>query len=417
MRPISLTIGLTPADADGICAAQTKAGAGELLLSGGALSTCVGVARLGTAAQITVVCAADESTRTFTVTGVDANDHVTVEKIAGVDTNTATSTYSYREVSKVSVDGANTGNVEIGISGDDNAIATAATLTSASNYVLNGVLTYEATMFGVAEVGTAATVKIYSAGNDSGDTFTIYGQDANKVDISEAVTGANADTATSTKLFKKVYAIYDSGASAGAVYAGWVEDVDGIAKSQSMGGAGYLVMNGAYCSVQARHISITSASADESGVVFTVVGLDRRGARLTEEITGPTAAATVKGDKNFSIVQAVYISGALTGNVTIGSADECESQAVPIDYYIQGVSAAVHHSTGSSLTHRFLDTLDNVLSGERNENTARWNEETGTSTNDETFASVAVIKAVRLEVTAHTQGVVDLLMAFPGAVS
>lgn len=412
MRPVSITIGLTPADADGLCAAQTTGAAAELSLNG-ALATTVGVARLGTAATILITCAADESARVFTVTGKNANGVTKVERLTGVDTSTVASTVEYREVSRVEIDGATSGNVSVGITGDTDAIATTGTVASAAAFTLDGVWTYEATMFGIAEVGTAATVKIYSAGDDTGDTFTIYGQDADGVDVSEAVTGASGDTATSTKLFKKVYAIYTDGASAGAVYAGWAEGVNRIAESQTMSGAGYLVMNGEWCGVQARHVSITSAGSDESGDTFTVVGLNRVGDRITEDITGPTASTTVKGDKNFSVVQAIYVDGALTGNVTVGSADECESQPVIPDYYIAGMGVAMIHSTASSVDHNFYSTLDNLLSGAKSEDSARWLEEDGVQSTDEALSSTATVKGVRVALTNHVRGTVDLLMSFP----
>jgi len=416
MRPIDTTIGLTPADADGVCAAQTTSGAGELSLNG-ALAATVGVAKLATAATILITAAADESARTFTVTGKDSDGVNRVEKLTGAAIGTTASVVLYREVSKIAIDGATSGNVSVGITGNTATILTTSTLAAAAAFTLDGVWTFDATMYGIAEVSDAAAVIVYSTGNNSGDTLTIYGMDADGADASESMAGAGAlATATSTGTFKKVYAIYSDGTLTGATYAGWAESVDGIAESQTISAAGYYVMNGDRCTTQSRHVSITSAGSDESGVTFTVVGLDRYGNRLTEKITGPTASATVKGDKNFSVVEAIYVSAALTGNATVGSADECESKPIIVDYYIAGMGVQIVHSTSSSLSHTFLDTLDNMLTpGGRNEDTSRWNEETGLQTTDETLSSTAVIKAARLSVTSHVRGAVDLLMSFPGA--
>lgn len=63
-------------------------------------------------------------------------------------------------------------------------------------------------------------VTIKSAGNDSGRTFTIVGVGPNNETQTEAVTGANAGTATSTKTFAYVTSIYVDAATAGAVEAG-----------------------------------------------------------------------------------------------------------------------------------------------------------------------------------------------------
>lgn len=63
-------------------------------------------------------------------------------------------------------------------------------------------------------------VTITSAGDDSGRTFTIVGVGPNGEPQSEAVTGANAGAATSTKTFAFVESIYADDATAGAVEAG-----------------------------------------------------------------------------------------------------------------------------------------------------------------------------------------------------
>ena len=63
-------------------------------------------------------------------------------------------------------------------------------------------------------------VTITSVGNDTGRTFTIVGVGPNNETQTEAVTGANAGAATSTKTFAFVESIYVDGATAGAVEAG-----------------------------------------------------------------------------------------------------------------------------------------------------------------------------------------------------
>ena len=416
MRPVSVTVGLTPADANGVCVSQTTAAAAELSLSGGALSATTGIARLGTAATILITCAADESARIFTVTGLNASGVEKVQRLTGVSASTVASTVAYREISKIEIDGPTSGNVSAGITGSTATILTTSTIaaTGGGAFTLNGVWTHEATMFGIADVQSdAAVVQIFSTGNDTGITFTVYGQDGDGADALEAVTGGSGASASSTTLFKKVYAILTSNTTADTIYAGWAEDVNGIAELQTaISGAGYLVMNGARCTTQARHVSIFS-SGNESSFTFTVVGLDRNGARLTEAITGPTAAATVKGGKNFSVVQAVYINGNANGNITVGSADQCDSLPVIVDYYIAGIGVAVHHSTSSSVNHNFKSTLDNLLAGAKTEDTARWNEEDGVQSADATLNSTATIKAVRVEITSHVRGTVDLLLNFP----
>jgi predicted ribonuclease toxin of YeeF-YezG toxin-antitoxin module len=63
-------------------------------------------------------------------------------------------------------------------------------------------------------------VTILSAGNDSSKSFTVVGTDVNGDALTEAVTGANAGTATSSGFFKTITSITAVGNPAGNVSAG-----------------------------------------------------------------------------------------------------------------------------------------------------------------------------------------------------
>jgi hypothetical protein len=99
---------------------------------------------------------------------------------------------------------------------DADGVANSQTPSGAGNLTINGAKASG----GVATFGAARQVTITSAGNDSGRTFTVTGTDANGDSVSEAVTGANADVATSSKHFKTVTQIAVDDATAGAVTAG-----------------------------------------------------------------------------------------------------------------------------------------------------------------------------------------------------
>lgn len=86
----------------------------------------------------------------------------------------------------------------------------------AGNLLINGA----AASGGVATLDTQRQVIITSAGNDSGRTFTIYGTNQYGNAIQEAVTGANAGVAVSTKNFLTVTRISVDAATAGAVTVG-----------------------------------------------------------------------------------------------------------------------------------------------------------------------------------------------------
>lgn len=115
-RPKEITL-TVQVDRDGICAAQTTAGAGDLTINGALASG--GSYAHGTAQQIGIYSAADLSALTFTVngTGYDSNGRYSAslsEDVAGPNATTVETTDYFLTVSSVSVDGAAGTNVEVG---------------------------------------------------------------------------------------------------------------------------------------------------------------------------------------------------------------------------------------------------------------------------------------------------------------
>ena len=99
---------------------------------------------------------------------------------------------------------------------DADGISVAATLSGSGNLTLGGALTSG----GSATFNAGRIVTLLSAGDDSGDTFTVTGTDVNGDAQTEEITGANAGTATGSKYFKTVTQIATDGGSAGNVSAG-----------------------------------------------------------------------------------------------------------------------------------------------------------------------------------------------------
>ena len=139
-------------------------------------------------------------------------------------------------------------------------------------------------------------VTLLSVGNDSARTATVTGTDIYGNTQTEQITMANAGTATGTKVFASVSSISVDGALANNISAGIVSTVP----------------------AQASLITITSASADESSVLFTITGLDMDGNAQTEVIKGPAASATVTGRLQFSAIHSVTPATATTGNISVG---------------------------------------------------------------------------------------------------
>ena len=102
-------------------------------------------------------------------------------------------------------------------------------------------------------------------------------------------------------------------------------DTDSISTSQSGTASSALTLNGSSISSGSftdnagKRLSITSASGDESGYTFTIVGTDLSDNAQTEVITGPTSNSTVIGSKTFKTVTSVTPSSNSTGSITVGT--------------------------------------------------------------------------------------------------
>lgn len=113
MRPYVYTLGpIATADAKGIAQAQNPAGAGELTLNGALVVD--GVALLGDARRVLITAAADESDRTFTITGTDWFGNSISEEITGPNATTTYTNSDFLTVTSVVTSGAGSGNIEIG---------------------------------------------------------------------------------------------------------------------------------------------------------------------------------------------------------------------------------------------------------------------------------------------------------------
>lgn len=96
-------------DADGICLAQQRVGAGVLVLNGASVSG--GVASFGTAAteyqqvgyQVNLTSAGNLSAVNFTVTGTDPEGKALTETLAGPNANTVETAAYFKTVTSVSV--------------------------------------------------------------------------------------------------------------------------------------------------------------------------------------------------------------------------------------------------------------------------------------------------------------------------
>ena len=127
-------------------------------------------------------------------------------------------------------------------------------------------------------------------------------------------------------------------ATGNATIIGWTEitsdlianDRNGVCAAQTNSGAANLTINGALhdsntinfttsAAEQPRKVTIFSAGGDVSGITFTITGTDFLGTALEEVITGPAADATVTSTNFFNTITQIASSGAVTGNIEVGS--------------------------------------------------------------------------------------------------
>lgn len=124
MRPKTLNFAPITPSANGICLSQTPGASGNLnlngaLASGNAVSfnnTDQGIATQGRIAYlIDITGAANDSARTFTITGTDPDGKAQVETRAGPNVNTVTSVKFWRSILSIAIDAAAAGAITIGI--------------------------------------------------------------------------------------------------------------------------------------------------------------------------------------------------------------------------------------------------------------------------------------------------------------
>jgi hypothetical protein len=111
---INYTSSPTALDADGVCKAQTTAGAGNLVINGDLASG--GVATFGEQQRVTLYSAADLRALTFTVYGTTKAGDTISEAITGPNAGTVTATANFKTTTRVAVSGAVGTNVTVGIS-------------------------------------------------------------------------------------------------------------------------------------------------------------------------------------------------------------------------------------------------------------------------------------------------------------
>lgn len=110
MRPQTATITLAAASDVSVAASQTPGGAGALTLTATPVS-------LDVARRVLITAAANESAKTFVVTGTDRNNNVISESLAGPNATTKATSQDFKTVTSVTISAAAAGAVKVGTNG------------------------------------------------------------------------------------------------------------------------------------------------------------------------------------------------------------------------------------------------------------------------------------------------------------
>lgn len=181
------------ATANNICLSQTPGGAGALTLDGALASGSPVVANISTMQPVYITAAADESGKTFVISGYGygpgGGPFAITETVTGPNASTVSTNASFWTITSITVSAGTTGAVTVGT-------------------------------YGAATLDVARQVIITSAGNDSAISFAITGTDWAGSTISETLTGANAGVATSVLSYKTITSVVPSGAVASTLTIG-----------------------------------------------------------------------------------------------------------------------------------------------------------------------------------------------------
>ena len=264
---------------------------------------------------------------------------------------------------------------------DRNGICAAQTPVADTALTLNGVLGVD------FRDRRGVYVLIYGAGDETGATFTVIGEDALHNPLTEAITGPGAGLIVlgSTKMHH-ITSVTSDTAGAGDVEVG---------------------VNGYVSFATPQHVAIYSVGDDQL-VTFTARGEDRYGNAMTDAITGVNAGTSTTQSKNLAWLDRITASAASANAVEGGVTGVCESGWFLLNYRGPDFNVAIGcalNATGN-LTYAMQHTFDNILATGFVEDDATVYTHatlTGETTNqDGNYTNPPT--ATRLAITAHTAG-------------
>lgn len=161
-------------------------------------------------------------------------------------------------------------------------------------------------------------IYITSAGNDSAVVWTVVGYKGGRSGygtvIKETILGSNAGISSSQNDYQIVLSITPSANTASTV---------------TVGTCGLILLD------TARRVLITSGGTD-TGITFTITGLDWAGEEISEVLTGGSNGTPVYSVLDYLGVTKIVASGATASTVTVGTNGVASSQWINLDTFAMG---------------------------------------------------------------------------------
>jgi len=209
---------------------------------------------------------------------ITANQIAYNPSLAGLSVSAAVSANAYA-VLNGTVFGTGTGGT--GVAASTTAIAAAATVSSA-------FFTFTTAPYALT---SPAQVSLTSSGNQSAITFTIRGLDVTGTEISETLTGPNNTTVFSANVYSSVASVYSGATMTGTTSVGYSTS----------------------CALPIpTRITQISGGTSNTGVTWTVVGINNAGTLITESLTGAAANTVVTSTNTYRAVTTIRASAGAT---------------------------------------------------------------------------------------------------------
>ncbi len=142
-------------------------------------------------------------------------------------------------------------------------------------------------------------------------------------------------------------------------------DPNGIFEDQQIGGAGNLVLDGAFVTdgvafLDVQRQVILDSAGNLSAITFTITGTDEQGRTISEAIAGPNAGSVATSLDFFTVTQ-IAVSAAVGTDVDGGTNGLGGSIPIPIDQYLNptniGLAVTVTGTVDVTVQHTFDDVF------------------------------------------------------------